>query len=137
MTGYEFADFSKDDKARHTDPETSHDAAPTSPPRISQKMIALVAISQHTPNGLTDTELRNHYFPGKDRGIVASLRGSSVKEGYVQWTGRKRMGGEGKEVNVYEVTPTGWVRAAELAGLGVVAEYHAVIAGGRGGERCL
>lgn len=100
--------------ARHTDPDTSHDAAASVKHiRISQRCV-LAVLRTHSP--LTDEELVTMYedarrrfqvFPPQSPSGIRTRRAELVKQGLVEYTGTKRPLASGRMAQTWQVTHAG------------------------------
>ena len=91
--------------ARHTDPQTSHDAADAhANQRDTDRDKVRVLLSKH-PNGLTDFELAD--LMKRQQTSVGKRRGELRDAGLVRDSGRRRPSPSGSAAIVWESVPVG------------------------------
>jgi len=98
---------------RHTDPDTSRQAAEMYPVvREGDRAVALL-IHAAVPAGLTDFELAGRM--DRSQTSVGKRRGELRDNGYIRNSGQKRPAPSGAKAIVWTITETGQARARDFA----------------------
>jgi len=96
--------------ARHTDPDTSHEAAKAWPKERARDRRAVLLLHAKRPNGLTDFELAE--IMGRQQTSVGKRRGELRDAGFIYDTGFRRPAPSGSPAIVWAITTAGHKLAA-------------------------
>lgn len=113
--------------ARHTDPPTSHEAAPSQPRRTAGQRAVLKLLIHHLGGSGTDPQIEQSYryvrdcidageeddgtYPRQPPSSLRTRRAELVRAGLVQDSGQRGLTPTGRACVIWTLTDAGWVHA--------------------------
>lgn len=92
--------------ARHTDPDTSHEAAEAISPRLRELQALVLAYAYANPSGFIDPEMNVHFETHSS--TYRTRRSELVDKGMIEDTGaREQIDGKGRRFIVWAITEKG------------------------------